>query len=168
MEKMLTHVAHHRSWTILWMVFFFHVRWRPFSRVSTTQHWEFPIEIRHLLVRVGFLCKNKCERNTWMNTLVLVIVSTCIAAAGQNIREKCNKQLTPVFRTSNHFGSWLFYCKCQCIFSVVIKQWERLCFKKKIKDAQCSKIVKCRVPSVQDFLTSLESKSNVPKANRCC
>ena len=130
---MLTHVAHHRSWTILWMVFFFHVRWRPFSRVSTTQHREFPIEIRHLLVRVGFLYKNKCERNTWMNTLVLVIVSTCMAAAGQNITKKCNKHLTPVFGTSNHFGSWLFNCKCQYIFSVVLKQWERLCFKKKLR-----------------------------------
>ena len=29
-----------------------------------------------------------------MNTLVLVIVSTFMAAAGQNITEKCNKHLT--------------------------------------------------------------------------
>lgn len=59
----LTHVAHHRSLTILRVrgILSFHVWWQPFPRVSTTQHWEFPIEIWHLLVRVGPPYRNNCK-----------------------------------------------------------------------------------------------------------
>ena len=56
----LTHVAHYRSLTMLCKrgILSFHVWWQFFPRVSTTQHWEFPIEIWHLLVRVGLPCRN--------------------------------------------------------------------------------------------------------------